>query len=152
MRILHLIHSEGVYGAELILLYLAGEQQQRDQQVTVGNMRSPDTPRTPSKTLATFGVSIAPLRIAPRPTPGVRGALLGCARELDAQVLHSHGCKANSLLGLVPGGTRPPTVPTLHGWTTSRGLSRLRLYDALHRLSIGRLDATDCWARPQVSS
>ena len=27
MRILHLIHSEGVYGAELILLYLAREQQ-----------------------------------------------------------------------------------------------------------------------------
>jgi hypothetical protein len=29
MRILHLIHSEGIYGAELILLYLAREQQQR---------------------------------------------------------------------------------------------------------------------------
>src|ERR1700722_3377238 len=148
MRILHLIHSEGVYGAELILLYLAREQQQRGHEVSVGSMRDPGTPQTPFEALAgTYGVSVTPLRIAPRPTPGVRGALLGCARDLRAQVLHSHGYKANILLGLVPGGARPPAVTTLHGWTTSEGFSRLRLYELLDRYAIGRLEAAGGGAR-----
>jgi len=148
MRILHLIHSEGVYGAELILLYLAREQQQRGHQVTLGSMRDPGTPPTPFETLAAaYGLSVAPLRIAPRPTPRVRGQLLSCARDVQAQVLHSHGYKANILLGLVPGGARPPAVTTLHGWTTSKGLSRLRLYEWLDRQAIGRLEAVVVVAR-----
>ena len=151
MRILHLIHSEGVYGAELILLYLAREQQQRGHEVSVGSMRDPGTPQTPFEALAgTYGVSVTPLRIAPRPTPGVRGALLRCARDLRAQVLHSHGYKANILLGLVPGGARPPAVTTLHGWTTSEGFSRLRLYELLDRYAIGRLEAAVVVARSML--
>lgn len=148
MRILHLIHSEGVYGAERILLYLAREQQQRGHEVTVGSMRDPGTPPTPFETLAmSYGVPVAPLRIAPRPTPGVRGALLQCARNLQAQVLHSHGYKANILLGLVPGGARPPALTTLHGWTTSQGFTRLRLYELLDRQAIARLEAAVVVAR-----
>jgi glycosyltransferase involved in cell wall biosynthesis len=151
MRILHLIHSEGVYGAELILLYLAREQQRRGHQVTVGSMRDPGTPQTPFEALAArYGVSIVPLRIPPRPTPAVRGALLGCARELQAQLLHSHGYKANILLGLVPGGARPPVVTTLHGWTTTAGFSRLRLYELLDRRAIGRLEAAVVVARSML--
>lgn len=151
MRILHLIHSEGVYGAELILLYLAREQQLRGHQVTVGSMRDPGTPPTPFETLAAaYGVSVAPLRIAARPTPQVRGQLLRCARDVQAQVLHSHGYKANILLGLVPGGARPPAVTTLHGWTTSQGFSRLRLYEWLDRQAIGRLEAVVVVARSML--
>ena len=44
MRILHLIHSEGLYGAERILLYLAREQQLRGHAAVVGSMRDPGTP------------------------------------------------------------------------------------------------------------
>src|SRR5579863_2676896 len=151
MRILHLIHSEGVYGAELILLYLAREQQQRGHQVTLGSMRDPGTPQTPFEALAaSYGVNVVPLRIAPRPTPRVRGALLSCARDLQAQLLHSHGYKANILLGLVPGGARPPAVATLHGWTTSRGLSRLRLYEWLDARALGRLEAAVVVARSML--
>jgi glycosyltransferase involved in cell wall biosynthesis len=151
MRILHLIHSEGVYGAELILLYLAREQQQRGHQVTIASMRDPGTPQTQFEALAaTYGVNVMPLRIAPRPTPQVRGALLGCARDLQAQLLHSHGYKANILLGLVPGGARPPVVTTLHGWTTSAGFSRLRLYELLDRSAIGRLEAVVVVARSML--
>jgi glycosyltransferase involved in cell wall biosynthesis len=151
MRILHLIHSEGVYGAELILLYLAREQQQRGHEVTIASMRDPGTPQTPFEALAvSYGLNVAPLRIAPRPTPAVRGTLLGCARDLHSQVLHSHGYKANILLGLVPGGARPPAVTTLHGWTTSAGWSRLRLYELLDRRAIGRLEAAVVVARSML--
>jgi glycosyltransferase involved in cell wall biosynthesis len=152
MRILHLIHSEGVYGAELILLYLAREQQQRGHQVTIGSMRDPGTPQTQFEALAaSYGLNVTPLRIAPRPTPAVRGALLACARELRSQVLHSHGYKANILLALVPGGARPPALTTLHGWTTSAGFSRLRLYELLDRRAIGRLEAAVVVARSMLA-
>ena len=72
MRILHLIHSEGIYGAELILLYLAREQQQRGHQPIIGSMRDPGTPETPFEALAaSWGLTVVPIRIAPRPTPAV---------------------------------------------------------------------------------
>jgi glycosyltransferase involved in cell wall biosynthesis len=142
MRILHLVHSEGVYGAELILLYLAREQQQHGHEVAVGSMRDPGTPQTEFEQLAAaWGVPVVPIRIAPRPTPGVIRALLGHVRAFRAEVLHSHGYKANILLGLLPRGVRPPMLATLHGWTSTPGLSALRLYEYLDRWAIGRLDA-----------
>ena len=52
MRILHLIHSEGVYGAERILLYLAREQQQQGHAPIVGSIRDPGTDDTPFEDLA----------------------------------------------------------------------------------------------------
>ncbi len=152
MRILHLIHSEGVYGAELILLYLAREQQRRGHLVSVGSMRDPGTPETPFERLATgYGLNVIPLRIAPRPTPAVIGALRRCAREVQAQVLHSHGYKADILLGLVPRRARPPTVTTLHGWTSSGGLSMLGVYERLDRWAIRRLEATVVVARSMLA-
>src|SRR5256885_15546589 len=70
MRILHLIHSEGAYGAELILLYLAREQQQRGHEPVVGSIRDPGTDQTPFEALAqSWGLPVVRIRIAPRPTP-----------------------------------------------------------------------------------
>ena len=152
MRILHLIHSEGVYGAELILLYLAREQQRRGHEVGVASMRDPNTQQTPFEKLAVaYGLTVMPLRIAPRPTPAVIGTLRRCAREVRAQVLHSHGYKADILLGLLPRRARPPTVTTLHGWTSAGRLSKLGLYERLDRWAIRRLEATVVVARSMLA-
>jgi glycosyltransferase involved in cell wall biosynthesis len=142
MRILHLIHSEGVYGAELILLYLAREQQQQGHEPFIGSMRDPGTPETPFEALAgSWGLTVVPIRILPRPTPAVIRTLLGISRSLQAAVLHSHGYKANILLGPLRRGKRPPMVSTLHGWTASRTLSFLWLYERLDRWALGHVDA-----------
>ncbi|TLY56864.1 MAG: glycosyltransferase, partial [Gammaproteobacteria bacterium] len=103
MRILHLIHSEGVYGAELILLYLAREQQRRGHEPLVGSIRDPRTDQTPFEALAqSWGLPVVPIRIAPRPTPAVVRSLLRTVREVAPDVLHSHGYKPNILLGPLP--------------------------------------------------
>ena len=142
MRILHLIHSEGIYGAELVLLYLAREQQQRGHAVAVGSMRDPGTAETPFEKLArAWQVPVVPIRIAPRPTPAVIRALLQVTRNFGADVLHSHGYKANILLGALPRRLRAPMLTTLHGWTASRRLSALWAYERLDRWAIGRLEA-----------
>lgn len=151
MRILHLIHSEGVYGAERILLYLAGEQQHRGHQPLIGSIRDPGTPETPFEALArAHGLTVVRIRIAPRPTPGVVKSLLGSVRAVAPDVLHSHGYKANILLGPVPRGRRGPMLATLHGWTSTRLFSRMWVYEHLDRLALRRLDGVVVVARSML--
>src|ERR1700681_1912903 len=142
MRILHLIHSEGVYGAELILLYLAREQQQRGDESFVGSIRDPGKGQTPFEALAhSWGLPVVPIRIAPRPTPGVVRSLLRTVRDVAPDVLHSHGYKPNILLGFLPRRLRGPMLTPLHGWTGARTFSALWLYERLDRLSLRRIDS-----------
>jgi glycosyltransferase involved in cell wall biosynthesis len=142
VRILHLIHSEGVYGAELILLYLAREQQQRGHEPFVGSIRDPGTNQTPFEALAhSWGLPVVPIRIAPRPTPGVVRSLLRSVREVAPDVLHSHGYKSNILLGPLPRRLRGPMLTTLHGWTGARRFRTLWFYERLDQLSLRRIDS-----------
>src|SRR5205807_6509235 len=148
MRILHLIHSEGVYGAELILLYLAREQQQRGHEPLVGSIRDPRTEQTPFEALAqSWGLPVVGIRIASRPTPPVVRSLLRTVHEVAPDVLHSHGYKANILLGPLPRRLRGPMIATLHGWTAARTFSALWLYERLDRLSLRRIDSVVVVAR-----
>jgi glycosyltransferase involved in cell wall biosynthesis len=152
MRILHLIHSEGVYGAELILLYLAREQRELGHEPVIASMRDPGTPQTPFEArAAALGIQVAPVRIVPRPTPAVVGELLELAGRLGSDTLHSHGYKANILLGPVRRGRRPPMVSTLHGWTASRRFTALWLYERLDRWALTRVDATVVVTRAMLS-
>jgi glycosyltransferase involved in cell wall biosynthesis len=142
MRILHLIHSEGIYGAELILLYLAREQRQRGHEALVGSIRDPGTGETPFEALASsWGLTVVPIRISPRPTPGVVRSLLRTVRDVAPDVLHSHGYKANILLGPLPRRLRGPMLTTLHGWTGVRTFSALWLYERLDRMALRRIDS-----------
>src|SRR5580693_3801073 len=143
MRILHLIHSEGLYGAESILLYLAREQQRRGHEPLIGSIRDPGTAQTAFEVLAiSRGLPVVPIRIAPRPTPAVVRTLLQTVRAHAPTVLHSHGYKANILLGPLPRKQRGgPMLTTLHGWTNTRRFTRMWLYEHLDRLALRRLDA-----------
>jgi glycosyltransferase involved in cell wall biosynthesis len=148
MRILHLIHSEGIYGAELILLYLAREQQQRGHSACVGSIRDPGTGETDFEARArSWGVPVIPIRIVPRPTPLALHSLLRSIRAFAPDVLHSHGYKPNILLGWLARRWRAPLLTTLHGWTNARPGSRLWLYEQLDRLSLRRMDAVVVVAR-----
>jgi len=151
MRILHLIHSEGLYGAESILLYLAREQQRRGHEPLIGSIRDPGTAQTAFEVLATSrGLPVLPIRIAPRPTPAVVGALLRTVRTHAPAVVHSHGYKANILLGPLPRKLRGPMLTTLHGWTNTRRFTRMWLYEYLDRLALHRLDAVVVVTRPML--
>src|SRR5207248_11712976 len=148
MRILHLIHSEGVYGAELILLYLAREQQQRGHEPLVGSIRDPRTEQTPFEALAqSWGLPVVGIRIASRPTPPVVRSLLRTVREVAPDVLHSHGYKANILLGPLPRRLRGPMIATLLGWRAARRFSGFWLYERLDPQSLRRIASVGVLAR-----
>ena len=142
MRILHLIHSEGVYGAERILLYLAREQQRRGHQPVIGSIGPLGVgPKEIEVTAKSSGLTVVPIRVASRPTPGVIRSLLRTVHNIAPDVLHSHGYKADILLGFLPRRVRGPMLTTLHGWTTYGKLDAVWLYERLDRISLRRIDA-----------
>ena len=152
MRILHLIDSGGVYGAERILLYLAREQQRCGDEPFLGSIGRPGAGGTALEDLAqAWGVPVVPIRIAPKPTPGVVRTLLAHARALNVDVMHSHGYKANILLGPVPRRVRGPMISTLHGWTGAPRFSALWLYERLDHWAIRRIDAVVAVTRSMLS-
>ena len=149
MRILHLIDSGGVYGAERILLYLAQEQQRRGHDPVIGSIGSLGVrPKVIETTAASLGLRVVPIRIARRPTPGMIRLLLQTVRDVAPDVLHSHGYKADILLGFLPRRVRGPMLTTLHGWTAAGKVDALWLYERLDRISLRRIDAVVvCWHR-----
>lgn len=142
MRILHLIDSGGVYGAERILLYLAREQQQRGHQPIIGSIARPGVVETPLEATArSWRLPVESIRIPPQPIPSVIRALLGVRKDVKADVLHSHGYKANILLGPLPRRLRGPMLATLHGHTGTTRFSALWVYEHLDRVALRRLDS-----------
>jgi glycosyltransferase involved in cell wall biosynthesis len=151
MRILHLIHSEGVYGAERILMYLAREQQRRGHEPVLGSIGPLGVgPKEIETTAQSSGLPVVPIRIASRPTPGVIRSILQTVREIAPDVLHSHGYKADILLGFLPRRVRGPMLTTLHGWTAGGKLDALWLYEQLDRISLRRIDAVVVVASPML--
>jgi glycosyltransferase involved in cell wall biosynthesis len=142
MRIIHLIDSGGVYGAERILLYLAREQQRRGDEPFVGSIGPPGTGVTEFERLAgSWGLPVVAIRIRSALTPAVVRSLLGTVRGLRPDVLHSHGYKANILLGLLPRRVRGAMLATLHGWTGGKPFTALGLREQLDGWALRNLDA-----------
>lgn len=143
MRILHTIDSVGIYGAESVLLTLAGEQQRQGHEpilMSIGNLRSGEKPLEAEARRR--GLRCLPHRM--RDGLNLRGAsgIAGIAAEQRIDVIHSHGYKSNILLGLMPRATRGrPVVATLHGWTAKSTWSKLGLYRFLDQRLLPRLDA-----------
>ena len=141
-RILHVIDSGGMYGAEVMLLNLVADQQRQGMEPVIASIGEP---RCGEKTLETEarrrGLRVETFRM--RPGPNIIGAceILKFARCIGSDILHSHGYKCNILLGMMPKKLRRiPIVATLHGWTWTGGWNRMRIYEWLDRLSLRFID------------
>ncbi len=142
MRILHLIDSGGVYGAERVLLYLCREQLRQGHEVSIGSIGRPGAGENALEAQAkTWDVSVVPIRIPRLPSVGVVRHLLATKRLLKADLVHSHGYRGNILLGPVPRSWRGPMLTTLHGWTGGGRFSAMRLYEQLDHWSLRRIDS-----------
>lgn len=142
MKVLHIIDSGGLYGAEIMLLDLATEQLRLGLEPVIASIGDPNIAEKPLEAAALKrGIRVKAFRM--QPGPNVLGALriLKYARHEGAALLHSHGYKANILFGLLPRILRRlPLISTVHGWTSTRQLSRMRLYEWLDGLCLRRAD------------
>jgi len=143
LRVLHVIDSAGLYGAELMLLNLASTLNERGHTcalVSIGTLEN--GPKAIEREAHRRGLPVRELRM--RPGLNMLGAsrLIALARTERADIIHSHGYKGNILLGLWPRSRRPaPVLTTLHGYTDTQGSARMRLYAWLDRRLLRRLDA-----------
>ena len=129
MKVLHVIDSGGLYGAEVMLLNLMSEQVAMGLEPILASIGDPGITEKPLETEAIRrGLPVKVFRM--RPGPNVWGALkiLRFARSELVGLLHSHGYKGNILFGLMPRMLRRiPMVATVHGWTWTGGISRMGL-------------------------
>jgi len=143
MKVLHLIDSGGLYGAEVMLLELMSGQKRLGLEPLLCSMGNPAVGEKPLEREARArGLEVVSVRFRAGLNPfGVR-RLLQIARDSRADILHSHGYKGNILAGMIPAGVRGiPLVSTLHGWTNTRRLSMLSLYEWLDRRMLRYRDA-----------
>lgn len=143
MKILHVIDSEGFYGAETVLVNLVSEQKNQGIEATIVNMRRSNPSDNNLETEArkkriTFAA--VPLKAG----LDISGAwqIVQFANQNRFDIIHSHGYKPNILLGLMPKAVRKiPMVTTLHGWTSTNTFSKMRLYEQLDLFSLKFMDA-----------
>ena len=154
MRILHVIDSGGLYGAEMVVLNLAAEQVRQGLEPVIASIGEKGIREKPLEAEAgRRGLKVVKFRMIPGPNlPGML-EVLSYAQKNGFDILHSHGYKGDVAFGFLPRGVRKiPLVSTLHGWTSTNGLSKNRVYEWLQRKSLKHIDAVVLVHRGMLSN
>lgn len=138
MKVLHLIDSGGLYGAEKMLLSLVKEQLSQGMEPMILSAGEPHIEEKAIEAEARrMALPILPWRMKPGLNIGESRKILKWAISNGYQILHSHGFKFNVLLGSYPRFLRRiPMIATLHGYVHARKLSKMWLYELLDRFAI----------------
>lgn len=143
MKILHVIDSEGLFGAEAMLVNLASEQRKLGLQPTILNMRMVDSSESSFESEAvSMGLDFRSFSI--KTGLDLPGAfkIIRFAVTNGYVLIHSHGYKPNILLGLMPKRLRRLSIViTLHGWTSAGRFGKLLIYEWLDIKSLNNVDA-----------
>ncbi len=143
MRVLHLISSGGMYGAEAVILNLLRELSVTGKHYGALAMFShPDQPK-PALHAAALRFGIEPERVhllscRGQLDRGVPKRLRELAEQDAIDVVHTHGYKADIYAAYAWGRTRPALVSTCHTWYDND--VALRVYGALDRWVLRRFD------------
>ena len=138
VKVLHVIDSAGLYGAEVMLLGLMAEQRRQGVEPQLASIGTPDAgEKVLEREARRQGTAVIPFRMTAGPNLPGACRILGYAKSAGVDVIHSHGYKGNILLGLIPGWLRPaPMVTTVHGWTAGCGFSRMKLYELMDGVAL----------------
>ena len=137
LKILHLIDSEGIYGAEMVVLNLISYQIKNNITPIIGSICGKDY----NKGLDIIGekLKISVVRFsAARGVDIIAGfKILNWAKRNNVTLIHTHGFKPNLLTVFFPKWWREiPIVRTLHGWTNLNKFSKLGVYQKLDIMSL----------------
>lgn len=142
MNVVHVIDSGGFYGAEVMLMHLCQAQQADGIKVSVISIGTPNIGEKPiEKIFKEKSIPIIAYRMPALPDIRHGYKIIKVARNLGADIIHSHGYKGNILLGLIPKKWRlTPIVSTVHGYTPQKPLSKMAIYQQIDRWVLTRLD------------
>lgn len=130
MRVLHVIDSAGLYGAENVILELMSIQKKLDVEPALLSIGKTGVGQKDIEAFAIKrGLETHALRF--RDGLNVRGAfrIIAKAKEIKTDLIHSHGYKGNILLNVFPKKIRRiPVISTIHGWTNTKIFTNLWFY------------------------
>lgn len=136
MRILHLIDSAGVYGAEKMLIALCIEQRRLGLDASVLSARLPtESERAIDAELRKSSVPVISWSMRAGLNFRAMREIHAWAAQHRVDVLHSHGYKFNVLLASAACRTRIRRVTTVHGYTWAGLFDRMMIYKTLDRWS-----------------
>ncbi len=141
MKILQLISSAGLYGAERVLLELASFLHAReDAEVTVGALEHDTDQAEPAVLRAARELG---LDVMSFPCAGMLDARLPLVirrhlSRVGVDILHCHNYKSDLYGAAAAAGTRTRLVATCHGWLTE-GV-KLRAFEAADKLCLQTFD------------
>lgn len=144
LKILHLIDSGGLYGAEVVLLHLVEEQLKAGLNPFILSAGTYDITEKPiEKAARDRGLPLITWRMDAGLNIYQAWKILCYARKNNFILLHSHGYKFNILMGLFPRSLRAiPILSTLHGYVNAPRYSKMWVYEFLDKLFLPRIDAT----------
>ncbi len=135
IKVLHLIDSGGLYGAEMVLLNLVEAQIKDGLSPLILSIGEPGILEKPLEAAArSRSLPVKQWRM--RPGLNLSGAwkILMFARREGFQILHSHGYKFNLQMGVWPRFLRQlPVLTTVHGYVTAQPGTRMWLYQQADR-------------------
>jgi|TARA_R100000306_G_scaffold60832_1_gene61983 glycosyltransferase involved in cell wall biosynthesis len=141
LKVLHLIDSGGLYGAEKMLLSLVKEQLKTGLEPMILSAGELDVIEKPIEAEAKrLGLPVIPWRMKPGLNLKESFKILRWAKKNRYDLLHSHGFKFNVLLGIYPERVRKiPMIATLHGYVYAPRFSKLWFYECVDRLAIKKM-------------
>lgn len=122
MKILHLIESGGLYGAERVLLDLAVAQQRAGDAPSIISVGPRSCIEKPVERVARERrIDVQPWRMAAGFNWSGMRSILRWAKDREFQIVHSHGYRFDSLLAFADPFKKVPRISTVHGATQTRG-------------------------------
>ena len=142
MKVLQVIDSGGLYGAERVMLALMDSLRIHDVECTLASIAPADAPEKALEAeVSQCGFAVTRHIMAGGPDWIGTLRLLRWARKNRYDLLHTHGYKANCLIAGMPiQYRRIPVVATLHGWTSTKRLSRIRTYESFERMMLRKAE------------
>ena len=144
MKVMHVIDSDGVYGAEVMLLNLMKEHAKMGLDPVLFSIESSDKP---GGTSLSEEAQIKGLTTIRQKSAGGFSLKMGLdimriAGEHGISLIHSHGYKGDILLGIFPRFMRKiPLISTVHGFTAVRRFTKIWFYFLLDKFFLRRMDA-----------
>jgi len=139
LRVLHLISSGGVYGAENVVIQLALAQKRLNCEVVVGVFQNRHRPNTEiAETARRNGLEVALFECRGKLDFGAVRAIRNFISERELDILHTHGYKADLYGYRAAKGRRARLVATAHGWPGKSPI--LRMYALLDRVMLRWFD------------
>lgn len=143
LRVLHLIDSGGLYGAERMLLTLVQEQLRQGLEPTILSAGEAAIEEKAIEAEARrLGLPVVQWRMKPGLNLREARKIIHWAVRHNTQIFHAHGYKFNILLGGWPKKLRGgiPLVSTLHGYVKASPWTRIGLYEVLDRIALRQVD------------